>query len=334
MVDTDAQTQPLFDKQNIISINDESGIILTLHSTEKKLNTYSAVSKKWFNIDLTNINDIIAEGVTTAISGLVAPHKQLKHHKNKVDLTWTHGSHPFSPFGSLSNTPSTTIMSTAVQRSIIASRSHSALHKAGMLVSRTASQIRDVINVMKVVVTNLMLSNETSNFNVTDLSLYKTELKKILPQQLGNAYTTSLAHPLYSVTHSSPVVSFLLLLQEIPLNINEQIFKLTQHLAAETVDFGLVLTRLEALEKAIQSSELSILRQEKTFQRLLSKCKVIYHGKSSVIASPQNTVYSAVKDSVTRVLLLILIVVILLILIYRGIIKLQKHLEMKIKKSK
>ena len=205
VVDTTAQTQPLFDKQNIISINDESGVILALHSTEKQLNTYSTARKRWFSIDLTNINDIIAEGITTALSGLVAPHKQLKHYKSKVDLTWSHGSHPFSPFGSLNSGPSA-VISTAVQRSIIASRSHSALHKAGMLTSRTTSQIRDVINVMKVVVTNLISPNATSPSNETELNLYKNELKQILPQQLGMSLTHlrtySLTHLLtYTLTH-------------------------------------------------------------------------------------------------------------------------------------
>jgi hypothetical protein len=124
-------------------------------------------------------------------------------------------------------------------------------------------------------------------------------------------------------------------LQDIPLRINEHIFKLTTQFAVEKIDLGSVLASLEGLERAIISSELSISKQEKTFQRLLNQCKVVYNnGKNSAVGGARNPVYNSVKDSAIRVVLLSLFLFLSFFGIYRGIKWTQKYLEMKIKKSK
>jgi hypothetical protein len=49
--------------------------------------------------DMTDIHRSIAEGLTLALTGMNSPMKQLLQAHHTVDLTWTHGSHPFAPFG-------------------------------------------------------------------------------------------------------------------------------------------------------------------------------------------------------------------------------------------
>ena len=77
---------------------------------------------------MTDVDSLIAEGLTRALTGLNAPYAQLQESKDTLDLTWTHGAHPFYPFGYLppEAKPDTHhgVLAAASRRTILASRCH------------------------------------------------------------------------------------------------------------------------------------------------------------------------------------------------------------------
>ena len=123
--------QPLFDKDSFIAVDSDSSAVLVLHSSEDSVNTFSPHTRTWRGTSLTDLDSLIAEGLTKALTGFSAPHKQ-REGSDMVDVTWTHGMHPFNPFGHLSYEPETyhSLFSTSIKRGILIARAHRLMQRA------------------------------------------------------------------------------------------------------------------------------------------------------------------------------------------------------------
>ena len=131
--------QPLFDKDSLIAVDSDSSSVLVLHSSEGSVNTFSPHTKSWRGTDLSDLDSLIAEGLTKALTGFSAPHKQ-REGTDLVDVTWTHGMHPFSPFGHLSYEPEAyhSLFSTSIRRGILIARAHRLMQRAISISHRSA----------------------------------------------------------------------------------------------------------------------------------------------------------------------------------------------------
>ena len=144
----DIPVQPLFNKNEAIAIDSDSSSVLVLHTSESVVSTFSPHTKSWKESDLTDLDSLIAEGLTRALTGFTAPHAQLSEPFDIIDLTWTHGPHPFSPFGHLSSTSldsEHSIFSTSIRRSILIARAHRAMQRS-ISVSHRATAIETEIS--------------------------------------------------------------------------------------------------------------------------------------------------------------------------------------------
>jgi hypothetical protein len=92
-------------------------------------------------MDLTDVDSLIAEGLTRALTGFAAPHTQLQESKDIVDLTWTHGVHPFRPFGKLpaegSDPDAARAITRAARRTMLVARAHHVMKRAHDISERT-----------------------------------------------------------------------------------------------------------------------------------------------------------------------------------------------------
>lgn len=131
--------QPLFDRDSLVAVDSDSSAVLVLHSSEGHVNTFSPHTKTWRETDLSDLDSLIAEGLTKALTGFSAPHKQ-REGTDLVDVTWTHGMHPFSPYGHLSYEPETyhSLFSTSIRRGILIARAHKLMQRAISIGHRSA----------------------------------------------------------------------------------------------------------------------------------------------------------------------------------------------------
>ena len=136
----DIPVQPLFNKDSTIAVDSDSSSVLVLHSTHPKVSTFSPHTKSWKEIGLSDLDSLIAEGLTRALTGFNAPHAQLEK-VDVVDLTFTHGTHPFGPFGQLPYEPSKyhSIFSTSIQRGTLIARAHRVMQRAISISHRAAA---------------------------------------------------------------------------------------------------------------------------------------------------------------------------------------------------
>ena len=144
----DIPVQPLFNKNEAIAIDSDSSSVLVLHTTEPVVSTFSPHTKSWRENNLSDLDSLIAEGLTRALTGFNAPHAQLSESFDIIDLTWTHGPHPFAPFGHLSSTAADSehsIFSTSIRRSILIARAHRAMQRS-ISVSHRATAIETEIS--------------------------------------------------------------------------------------------------------------------------------------------------------------------------------------------
>ena len=127
----DIPVQPLFNKDEAIAVDSDSSSVLVLHSSSPTVSTFSPHTKSWRENNLSDLDSLIAEGLTRALTGFNSPHTQLES-SDILDLTWTHGMHPFSPYGKLSNAPDQqhSLLSTSIQRGILISKAHRAMQRA------------------------------------------------------------------------------------------------------------------------------------------------------------------------------------------------------------
>lgn len=128
---SDVPLQPLFDKDQAIAVDSDSSSVLILHSTETTVNTFSPHTKSWRDSNLSDMDSLIAEGLTRALTGFNAPHTQLES-SDILDLTWTHGIHPFAPFGTIPTVGDMrhSIFSTSIRRGIAIARAHRVMQRA------------------------------------------------------------------------------------------------------------------------------------------------------------------------------------------------------------
>ena len=136
--------QPLLDKDTPVAVDTDSSSVIVVHSSAGFVSTFSPYTRNWRDdVDLTDVDSLVAEGLTRALTGLNAPHAQLQDAKDTLDITWTHGSHPFHPFGYLPPEAKSDshhgVLAGASRRSILISRSHRALQRAGAVLGRFAA---------------------------------------------------------------------------------------------------------------------------------------------------------------------------------------------------
>lgn len=97
---------PLLDGTKHAAVVDDS--VLILHTVER-VQSRSISGHSGEREEAYDLNSAIASGLTTALTGLKAPHLQLHGHSKQsrsiIDLTWTHGNHPFPPFSYLHRLP-------------------------------------------------------------------------------------------------------------------------------------------------------------------------------------------------------------------------------------
>jgi hypothetical protein len=136
----DIPVQPLFNKDSPIAVDSDSSSVLVLHSTHHKVSTFSPHTKTWKQVVLSDLDSLIAEGLTRALTGFNAPHAQLEK-ADVVDLTFTHGTHPFGPFGQLPYEPAQyhSIFSTSIQRGTLIARAHRVMQRAISISHRAAA---------------------------------------------------------------------------------------------------------------------------------------------------------------------------------------------------
>jgi hypothetical protein len=136
--------QPLLDKDTPVAVDTDSSSVLVVHASAGFVATFSPYTRRWRDdVDLTDVDSLIAEGLTRALTGLNAPHAQLQEAKDTVDITWTHGAHPFHPFGYLPPEAKSDshhgVLAGASRRSILISRSHRAMQRADTSLDRFAA---------------------------------------------------------------------------------------------------------------------------------------------------------------------------------------------------
>ena len=143
---SNSAVQPLFDKDSLIAIDEETNAILILHADEKSVSTFSPHTEKWREIDITDVDSRIAEGLTRALTGFNAPHTQ-QQRSDVIDLTWTHGMHPYHPYGSLPFQAETlhTLFTTSIRRGVIIARAHRLMQRA-ISISHRASALGQEIS--------------------------------------------------------------------------------------------------------------------------------------------------------------------------------------------
>lgn len=138
----DIPVQPLFNKDDAIAVDSDSSSVLILHSSEPIVSTFSPHTKSWRENDLSDLDSLIAEGLTRALTGFHSPHAQMSQTLDIIDLTWTHGPHPFSPFGHLSSTSPTSehsVLSTSIRRGIAIARAHRVMQRSISVSQRAAA---------------------------------------------------------------------------------------------------------------------------------------------------------------------------------------------------
>ena len=151
----DEPVQPLLNRDSAIAIDEDSAAVIVLHSSIPRVSIYSPHIHYWKLEDMSDVNALIAEGITRALTGLNAPHNQLLESRSVVDLTWTHGTHPFNPFGKLLHEavaqPQSLhgVIAAASRRSILVSRAHRLMQQALNLIHRSEALQREITDVIQ-----------------------------------------------------------------------------------------------------------------------------------------------------------------------------------------
>lgn len=106
---------PLLDGLHHVVVTDDC--VLILHSSEPVRSRSVRRRRRWGERqEAYDLDSAVAAGLTEALTGLRAPHLQLAAagkgrgrgtagRRGLVDLTWTHGNHPFAPFSFLHASP-------------------------------------------------------------------------------------------------------------------------------------------------------------------------------------------------------------------------------------
>lgn len=315
--------QPLLNKDSIVSIDKDSTLSVVLHSTLSNVSIYSSNLKKWVQTKkLSNINDVISEGLSKVLTGLSSPQVQLKDTRNVIDLTWTHGLHPFNPYGSLSSIndndvdvdDDNNILSWAGRRGNIITRVHSICHTAGITSRKTLQFINNLITSISIVKGNLspedqLLGNNNNKlFNIDDYEV------NYIPSEI-----------------SSHIIS----MQESMLELNNRIDNLKESFNLK--DFKHSGSLLLALESNIKDFQSSIMYNEVHIEELLKQCNINFNNDDNIINNKDNNIKNIVMKSLSRPVYIVIVIIICTSIIFISIIfmkKIQEKIESKIKKTK
>ena len=124
--------QPLLDENSEVAV--KGNTVVVLHASDEIVSTYSQHGGKWMDTNLSDVNSRIAAGLGTALTGLKPPHLQQWNERDLIDLTWTHGDHPFPPFGELDGRNTSLQLSWASRRGTISSRIYTILAYANIII--------------------------------------------------------------------------------------------------------------------------------------------------------------------------------------------------------
>jgi uncharacterized protein YqkB len=334
--DNNVKFQPLLNKESIVSIDKDSTLSVVLHSTLPNISIYSSNLKKWVQTKkLSNINDVISEGLSKVLTGLSAPQIHLKDSRNIIDTTWTHGIHPFGPYGSLSTLNNKDdidkdidinddgddyedILSWAARRGNLVTRVHSICHTAGITSRKSLKFINNLITSVSILKGDLSPEDQllgSSNNKLFDIDYYD---ENYFPSQI-----------------SSHIIS----MQESMLELNNRIDILRNSFNLK--DFkhsGSLLLSLESNMKDFQSS---MMYNEKSIEDLLKQCTINFNDENDDNNNNNNKKKNNIKNkfmnSLSRPAYLIIIIIIIIGIIFTGIIimkKIQEKIESKINKTK
>jgi len=329
--DNDIPVQPLLDKSDVITVSDHQSAIV-LHSSKELVHTYSYSGRTKRVTNITDINALVAEALTTTLTGVRGPHMQTYDTKNTIDLTWTHGSHPFYPFGTFidSSSGSSNLLSWTARRGTVAARAHAALHKAGAIIRAVNHQVAEVVSALMIISPGPTTDPKattatTSSTTSTPLGTFKYS-KEIL-----NKLPSSLARHLVSIETRSLELSIL-------VSKTKGSF-IDQHLDTS-------LKVLTELENAITIFDQDIVTLEKEYKKLLKKCSVVFDddptkkedrnsdGSSSGSSSKTYTKMRRRLLSGTTGYITVTLIVVTIIFLVVVMYKVQEMVEAKAKKLK
>lgn len=154
--------QPLLDRDFNVVTSDN--VVVALHATLEEVYSYSSVTQTWRPADLTGVTALVAEGLSAVLSGARSPHSQSLASLDMVDLTWTHGQHPFAPFGDIASilpnsgdlrkesksgslAPLSNVVTWTSRRSILISRTLTAIRRYIGIITDTSEFLNTVVEI-------------------------------------------------------------------------------------------------------------------------------------------------------------------------------------------
>eukprot|EP01041_Mallomonas_annulata_P011954 gene11954-25041_t len=304
--------QPLLDKHAEVAVRDN--VVIALHAsssaassntntnTDTILSYYSPSAHQRIRRNLSAIatsssssssdaNSLIAQGLATALTGLTAPHLQRLATHDIIDLTWTHGDHPFPPFGKLNDRPFSGVVTWAGKRACVVSRLQLVMDKA-TAVTHQASSFLD-----KVLTTMLLLQGYKKDEIILPKS--KIDIKNEENNNNNIKMSSITGHPLGIFQHKSEYLSnlptqcteLLIFIEDKLIDLELRILELNSALFKE--DSNSMLSLLSSLESSISEIEMNLLIKEKELRSNLLKCKV--HFQDNYGNGNSNTKESFIK---------------------------------------
>jgi hypothetical protein len=205
--------QPLFDGVDQVTVVDNTVLAMYSHNNHNGneqengnqndsrgggVIVYSPTSGQGREVDLSDINAVIAAGLSTALTGLRAPHIRTSTSQSRVDATWTHGVHPFAPFGtfarssrqSSSGQSSPSLLAFKSQRSALFFTLQQLVTNIVHIDSRVSTLIHEIVESI------VLLDGLAGSSSVISSSAFVDQEAERNGKDLANATIEELIHPL------------------------------------------------------------------------------------------------------------------------------------------
>jgi hypothetical protein len=302
--------QPLFDRvdrvtvvENTVLVMHSSGVYSgddTKHHASKEVLAYSPLSGDWRKFDLSNLNALIASGLSRGLTGMTAPHIRPSRclssklpRANRIDVTWTHGVHPFQSYGvfdgesvgSLGGEGSVSVLAHKSQRTAVLYRLKQLISNVRTVDSRVNEMAHEIIESI-----GLLDGQQKDYSSSADSHSQGSFDANFTTGKTGATTIEDLIHPTgifqsvnlnYSAFLSDSLVSLLVAAMDEKLEISAQLAGLRQlllsevgHGRVEDISLSTLLTLLLPLEDRVLTGMRQLDDWERHVVEQLSHCKV------------------------------------------------------------